>query len=146
MFGNKKMEETKNNGSKKGILPVGSAGAINSLVHDTQVEGDIKSGSDIRIDGKLIGKLECKAKVIIGQSGSVDGEISCKNAVIEGAFSGTLKVHEILDIRSSAKIDGEISTNKLIVESGAVFNVKCNMGVLAKGKTGVKPEGVLAKN
>lgn len=124
MFGsssNNKKEAAKPNGS-----PV--THSLNSLVQGTVVEGTVTSESDIRIDGAIKGKLFCNAKVIIGPAGSIEGEIKCKNAVIEGKFHGTLEVAELLNIRENANVSGDVRTNKLIVQSGAVFNVNCTMG------------------
>jgi len=132
MFGNNKKEAVKSKGGA--IMPPSTPGSLNSLVSGTLVEGTVTSENDIRVDGKIKGKLVCKAKVIVGPTGHVDGEIQCKNAVIEGKFEGTLNVTELLNIRDSANVSGDISTNKLIVQSGAVFNVSCHMGSEQKGK------------
>ncbi len=123
MFGNNptKKEAAKTNGAP-------SAGSLNTLVQGTLVEGTVKSENDIRVDGAIKGKLFCDAKIIIGPAGSVDGEIKCKNAVIEGKFQGALEVSELLNIRESATVSGDVTTNKLIVQAGAAFNVNCTMG------------------
>ncbi|MDX1941111.1 MAG: polymer-forming cytoskeletal protein [Saprospiraceae bacterium] len=124
MFGNNstsKKEAGKPNGTP-------SSNTFNTLVQGTLVEGTVKSESDIRVDGTIKGKLICDAKVVIGPAGMVDGEIKCKNAVIEGKFQGHLEVFELLNIRESANVNGDIKTNKLIVQSGAAFNVNCSMG------------------
>ena len=126
MFGgNNKKEASK--GKSSSFMPTTSH-ALNSLVKGTVVEGTVKSESDIRIDGTIKGKLFCDAKVIIGPTGYVEGEIRCQNAVIEGKFEGNLHVAELLNIREAATISGEVATNKLIVQSGATFNVSCSMG------------------
>lgn len=124
MFGNNstKKEAAKTNGNP-------SINSLNTLVQGTLVEGTVKSESDIRIDGTIKGKLICDAKIIIGPGGSIEGEIKCKNAVIEGKFQGNLEVAELLNIRESASVSGDVVTNKLIVQSGAAFNVNCTMGV-----------------
>ncbi len=114
------------------MKPTSTSNGLNSLVKGTMVEGTINSDSDIRIDGKIKGKLICDSKVIIGPSGEVEGEIDCLNAVIEGKFEGKLNVKELLNVRESAAINGEVNTNKLIVQSGAVFNVSCTMGGVKK--------------
>lgn len=129
MFNNNKNEANK--AKNAGILPSSSSHALNSLVKGTIVEGTVKSENDIRVDGVIRGKLFCDAKVIIGATGFVEGEIRCKNAVIEGRFEGMLEVGELLNVRETAKISGEVHTGKLIVQSGATFNVSCTMG--AKG-------------
>lgn len=105
-----------------------SGAGINMIVHGTSIEGSIKADNDIRIDGQLIGKLHCKGKLIIGPTGTIDGEVFCTNAVIEGAFKGKINVEEILSVRESARIEGDIKTDKLTVQAGAVFNVNCEMG------------------
>jgi cytoskeletal protein CcmA (bactofilin family) len=127
MFGNSKnASDTKTSTTSS---PSASASGLNALVKGTSVEGNIKCESDLRIDGTIKGKLHCKAKVIIGPTGAVEGEIICQNAVIEGRFKGTLSVSELLNVRETAEVDGDISTNKLIVQSGARFNVACKMEV-----------------
>lgn len=127
MFGNK--ESKKEQPTKKmSTSSTSSSNSINSLVNGTTIEGKVKANNDFRIDGTLIGTLDCKGKVIIGPTGVVDGEINCANALIEGKFDGHLKVKELLSVKDSAKITGEIITDKLLVQSGAVFNVKCQMG------------------
>lgn len=123
MFGNKKKETVQ----KTGMNPSPASHSLNSLVHGTIVEGTVKSESDIRIDGIIKGSLNCKAKVIIGPSGFVEGEIRCQNAVIEGKFEGNLTVAELLNVRETAKVSGDVKTKQLIVQSGAVFSVSCQM-------------------
>ena len=127
MFSGNKKETTKSKTPTAKPTSNGNGG-LNSLVQGTSVEGTIQSDSDIRIDGKIKGKLVCNAKVIIGPTGHISGEVNCKNAVIEGNFDGILQVKELLNVRETAKIDGEVTTNKLIIQSGAIFNVSCVMG------------------
>ena len=122
MFGQKKEKP-----SRKSIIPTSSTVAFNSLVQGTSVKGDIVADSDIRIDGKHIGDIECAAKIIIGITGYVEGNIQCQNAVIEGRFKGSLKVHELLQVKDKAEIAGQISTGKILVQPGAIFNVVCSM-------------------
>ncbi|MCC7246027.1 MAG: polymer-forming cytoskeletal protein [Saprospiraceae bacterium] len=123
MFGNSKSTDD----AKKSSVSTPASGSLNALVKGTSVEGSIKCESDLRVDGTIKGKLNCAAKVIIGPTGAVEGEIKCQNAVIEGKFKGVLQVSELLNIRETADVDGEISTGKLLVQSGAKFNVVCKM-------------------
>lgn len=122
MFKNKKEENKRND-----AIPT-SSGSNNSIVTGTKLEGTINANSDIRIDGELKGKLFCKGRVIIGPSGVVDGEVDCQNAIIEGKFTGNLKVSELLNIKENASISGDIVTDKLNIQAGAAFNGNCSMG------------------
>ena len=127
MFGSSNGSDQKNK-SKKVPRENMNSQSTNSLVRGTSVEGTITTESDIRIDGKLVGHLISKGKVIIGPSGEINGDIDCQNAMIEGHFSGRLVVHELLQIKETAKVEGEVQTNKLVVQSGSIFNVRCSMG------------------
>ena len=128
MFGSKKNTNQTSTSSSKTSSPTNS-GAINSVVEGTRLEGKIDANNDFRIDGEVVGSLNCKGKVIIGPTGNFDGEVQCENAVIEGQFSGNIKVRQLLNVKISGKVTGDIDTNKLVVDSGAIFNVNCNMAV-----------------
>lgn len=127
MFGSSNGNDPKNKNKKVSRDSINSQ-STNSLVRGTIVEGTITTESDIRIDGKLIGHLISKGKVIIGPSGEINGDIECQNAMIEGHFSGRLQVHELLQIKETAQVEGEVQTSKLVVQSGSIFNVTCSMG------------------
>lgn len=120
MFGSKKENEN--------IKTAPVTTAINSLVNGTTVKGEIFAENDIRIDGKLLGKIECKGKLILGEKGAIEGEVICENAVIEGVLKGKINVIDLLVVKETAKIDGDVQTDKLNVDSGARFNVACVMG------------------
>lgn len=143
MFGNKKKDTS--SPRKKGLISNGASHQLNSIVKGSVIEGKISSDSDIRVDGVINGTLNCAAKVIIGPTGKINGDVNCQNAVFEGQFEGVLKVEEMLIVKEKAIITGDITTNKLVVQAGAIFNVSCTMGAnkpghseLSKKSTGRK--------
>lgn len=101
--------------------------AINIIGSGTSITGDINSDGDIRIDGTLNGNLTIAGKVVIGQSGTINGEIQCKNSDVSGTIKGKIKVNELLSLKSTAIIHGDIITSKLAIEPNAVFTGTCNM-------------------
>jgi cytoskeletal protein CcmA (bactofilin family) len=102
-------------------------GKTNRIVEGTIIHGDINSPSDFRLDGHLIGNFQSKGKIVIGPTGSVKGDIICKNADIEGKFDGKIQVQEILSVKSKAHINGDVVCGKLSVEPGAEFSASCMM-------------------
>lgn len=107
-------------------------GKTNRISEGTIIRGDINSSSDFRLDGSLVGNFQTKGKIVIGQSGSIKGDIICKNADIEGKFEGKIHVSEILNIKSKAVIHGEVVCAKLSVEPGAEFSATCMMKTQTK--------------
>lgn len=100
----------------------------NHINSDTIIEGSIKAKGNVRIDGILKGTLECQGRLVIGGSGTVEGEIRCENAEIEGTIRANITVSDLLTLKSTAKVQGDILTKKLAIEPGAVFTGACSMG------------------
>jgi cytoskeletal protein CcmA (bactofilin family) len=118
--------------------------SINLIGAGTVIEGEIKSNGDIRIDGTIYGSIISKAKVVVGTTGHVKGDITCQNADISGTIEGKTNVSELLFLKASSKLNGDIFTGKLVVESGSSFTGSCNMGAVIKDiKHGDKPGGEL---
>lgn len=123
---------TKNNG------PEGTS--VNLIGAGTVIQGDVTTSGDLRIDGTLTGTVKVKGKLVIGTSGSVDGEVACQNADISGALKGKITVSELLSLKVSAKLTGDIITNKIAVEPGATFTGSCSMGGVIKDIKGDRSE------
>jgi cytoskeletal protein CcmA (bactofilin family) len=109
-----------------------SGSSINLIGAGTVIEGDIRSNGDIRIDGAVYGHVYSKAKVVVGNTGLVEGDINCQNADVSGTVKGKSTVNELLFLKASSKMNGDIVTGKLVVEVGATFTGSCNMGPLIK--------------
>jgi len=107
---------------------INSPEKLNRIVDGTSIEGDIKSDSNIRIDGRLKGTINTKGKLVIGSTGSIEGEIVCEHADIEGHFTGKIQVTGLLTLKATSKLTGDIQTGKLAIEPGAVFSGSCTMG------------------
>ena len=114
--------------------------SVNIVGAGTIIEGDITTNGDIRIDGSLIGSINVKGKLVIGASGSVEGEIICQNADVSGTIKGKIGVAELLSLKASSKLTGDIITNKIAVEPGATFSGSCSMGGVIKDIKGERTE------
>jgi cytoskeletal protein CcmA (bactofilin family) len=106
--------------------------SVNIVGAGTFIEGDITTNGDMRIDGSLTGSINVKGKLVVGPSGSIEGEIICQNADISGTVKGKIGVAELLSLKSSSKLSGDIITNKIAIEPGAVFSGSCSMGGVIK--------------
>ena len=100
----------------------------NILANGTVIKGDIESSGDIRIDGRLIGSLNSNGKVIIGQTGLLEGDIICKQVEISGTVKGTIKTEDLTALKSTSKVEIDLVTKQLLIEVGAQFTGKCVMG------------------
>ncbi|HRH39359.1 MAG TPA: polymer-forming cytoskeletal protein, partial [Flavobacteriales bacterium] len=104
-----------------------NSGKINSIMEGTSIEGEIKSDSNIRIDGRVKGTVNARGRVIIGQTGIIEGEVICQSSDIEGTLIGKINCQDLLSLKATAKLQGDINTKKLAIEPGAVFTGNCSM-------------------
>jgi cytoskeletal protein CcmA (bactofilin family) len=103
-------------------------GKINSIMEGTSIEGEIKSDSNLRVDGRVKGTINVRGRLIVGQSGVIEGEVTCQSSDIEGTVLGRVNCQDLLSLKATAKLQGDINTKKLAIEPGAVFTGNCSMG------------------
>jgi len=96
----------------------------------TTITGDIEALGNIRIEGTLIGHIRSKAKVVLGQGGSVTGNIFAKNAEIQGEIIGHLYISEQLILKSTASIKGDIFAQNAQTETGYKHSGHAEVGVV----------------
>jgi cytoskeletal protein CcmA (bactofilin family) len=114
------------NQSKPVVAPT-NTGAPNIINGGTTIIGDLTSDGDMRIDGTVKGYIQCKARLVIGPTARIEGDIKSANLEVSGTIEGNITVIELLTVKASAKVIGDIIANKLIIESGAEFNGHCSM-------------------
>lgn len=102
--------------------------ASNRILLGTEIEGDVKSNGDIRIDGLVRGNVQVTGKLVIGEKGQVEGEVVCSNATVSGLLKGKAEVKELLTMHSTAVVRGDVIVGKLAVEPGAELTGTCSMG------------------
>jgi cytoskeletal protein CcmA (bactofilin family) len=95
---------------------------LNFIGKGTVIIGDIQTGSNLRIDGRVKGKVICKNTLTIGEGGEIEGDIQANNAIIGGKINGKIVVNEKLELESKSSLIGELKAKKLIIDEGAIFD------------------------
>ena len=95
---------------------------LNIINNGTQILGDVNSDGDMRVDGNIKGYLTSKARLVLGPTAVIEGDVKAVNIEISGEVTGNIYASELLTIKATAKISGDLISNKLIIEAGAVFN------------------------
>ncbi|MGN8224384.1 bactofilin family protein [Gracilimonas sp. BCB1] len=106
----------------------GSSPSITYITKSTEITADMFCEDDVRIAGTVDGKIESKKKVMLTESGKVNGSIHSPDADISGSVSGDVKASESLVLRASAIVDGKIFTKKLTIENGAQIKGSFQVG------------------
>jgi cytoskeletal protein CcmA (bactofilin family) len=118
--------------AKKEMAQEELSNSSNIIGKGTTLEGNLNTSGNIRVEGKIEGSIQTKAKLVLGDTSVVEGSIFAQTAEIGGEVKGTIKVEGLLTLKPTAIVNGDIITSKLVFEEGARFDGKCNMGNLLK--------------
>lgn len=111
-------------------------GAVSTIAAGTTINGDMESDSDMRIDGNIIGNVYCKAKIVLGESGIIQGDLHAANADLFGTVNGNVISKDLLCLKSKSTVNGNVNTKRLQIEPNATFNGQCKMTTdQVQGKT-----------
>lgn len=135
MFNNKNKTDFQSPGANGGGATIISAG--------TTLKGDISSNGDLRIDGTIIGNITSTAKIVIGSSGVVEGDLSGHQADVVGKVSGNITARELLQLRGDAVVNGNLYAGRLQVEPSATFNGQCHMGANVVEMSNNEPQAAI---
>lgn len=94
-------------------------GSRNHIAQGTKIKGDISTEGDLRIDGELEGSVDCKGKLVVGNSGKIKGKVRCQNANLSGIIEGVMVVSDMIAMQATGVFSGEITYGKMAVEPGA---------------------------
>lgn len=100
---------------------------VNVISAGTMITGDVVCSGDLRIDGNIKGTVKSKAKIIVGKSGIIDGDITSRSIEIEGNVKSNINVVDLLTLKSTANLVGNICVGKIAIEPGANFAGNCKM-------------------
>lgn len=120
----------------------------NTISEGTVIVGNLNAEGDLRVEGQIIGTLVCNSKLIVSESGYIEGNVDARNATVEGEIKGNVVTRELLQIDKTGKIFGDIFTQKLVVQMGAIFTGSSSMSEAAKDvltKTPQRSKELLAK-
>jgi cytoskeletal protein CcmA (bactofilin family) len=105
-----------------------SAHEHNRIVEGAVFEGSIQSPVDIRVDGLIKGNVRIQGKLVVGPTGSVEGEVVAAEASIAGKLRGSLEVKGLTTLAQTAQVQAELYTGQISIEAGAQFSGNCHMG------------------
>lgn len=112
----------------------GVSAELNFIGKGTVIEGNVKTESSLRIDGKIKGSLQCKNTLTVGESGVIEGDVEANNAIVGGRIKGKVIVQEKLVLEAKASLHGELKAKKLIIDEGAIFDGTSTMGQTGESK------------
>ena len=93
---------------------------ITTIGQGVVIEGDIKGGEDLAVDGKVDGTIELPQHVLtVGPTGKVKAQLSAKSVVVLGKVNGSIQASDLVRIGETGSVEGAIAASRLVVAVGA---------------------------
>jgi cytoskeletal protein CcmA (bactofilin family) len=111
-------------------IPASTPGSGNTCVisKDTMIEGNFACEQDVRLDGVIKGDVRCTKRLVIGETGRIEGKVTAESAVIQGTIKGEVTIQDVLQLKSTALVDGVLQAKALLVEEGGRYLGECRVG------------------
>ena len=82
----------------------------------------------VRIDGVYKGEIEIDGSLVLGDSGSVSGNVQASYFLVAGEMMGNIKCHTQLHFASTARVIGDVHAQSLIVDEGSQVTGRYRVG------------------
>ena len=101
----------------------GRVSAPSIISTDMEIQGSLRSGGDMQIDGRVEGDIR-SVGLVIGENAEVHGEIFAEDVTVRGKVMGRIRARKVL-LAATSRVEGDILHEAFAVESGAFFEGKC---------------------
>jgi cytoskeletal protein CcmA (bactofilin family) len=89
--------------------------------------GELTAEEDVILQGRVEGSIRHARNLIIGQDGSVLGDVYASHLTVEGLVEGDLHCSEAVVVRATAQVRGNIFAPRVGIMEGATFNGRVEM-------------------
>ena len=101
---------------------------ITTIGKGVVIEGEVKGGEDLVIDGKVDGTIELPQHVLtVGPTGRVNAQLSAKSVVVLGKVNGSIQASELVRIGDAGSVEGAVSAPRLAMADGAQLQGRVDM-------------------
>jgi cytoskeletal protein CcmA (bactofilin family) len=93
------------------------------------IEAAQMSGSDsVRIDGEFKGNINLEGSLVLGETGSITGDVRVSYFLVAGEVNGNIYCETQLHFASTARVVGDVNTPNLILDEGSQVTGRYNVG------------------
>ena len=107
---------------KNAVEPEVSVNDVSRISIGTIIKGEISSDCDIRVDGKVEGKIFSKGKVVVGPQAVINGGLACQTLDFWGKMKGDIYVKDLLTLKAKAE-SSSVRSNHCVPAVNAGFSV-----------------------
>ncbi len=103
---------------KDGHVPDGIDTIIGKKAH---FKGELSTKGSVCVNGRLEGKINTDADLIIASGSKIVGNISGGNVVVSGNVEGNITAVHNLEIKKSGRVHGDLEGGRIVIEEGSSY-------------------------
>ena len=93
------------------------------------LEAALLTGKEsVRVDGVFLGDVNLGGSLILGETGTIEGNVRGKYVIVAGHVKGNIECEGILHISSTARVYGDIKAASIIVDEGGQLSGRYQVG------------------
>ena len=93
----------------------------NTICSDVEMKGALLFTGELVFDGTLTGGSIDGEKLVLGEHGKVQGNISASFLTVQGKITGNVDVSEKTIMEQASSLHGDLATTRLVMHEGAAF-------------------------
>ncbi|HEX8653960.1 MAG TPA: polymer-forming cytoskeletal protein [Allosphingosinicella sp.] len=93
------------------------AGTVSVIGADMTITGDVRTGEDLRVDGRIEGDVSC-AGLELGEGGAIEGDVEADEVRLSGSVRGRISALSVT-LEAAARVSGDVGYESLAVAAGA---------------------------
>jgi cytoskeletal protein CcmA (bactofilin family) len=106
---------------------IGRNGLTAFIDEDCEIEGRYSFKGTVMLNGRFKGDITSTDTLIIGERGSVTGDIRAGQVVISGEVVGNIFCTERVELKRTARVFADVEAPVVVVEEGVLFEGHCRM-------------------
>lgn len=107
--------------------PIVSSGLTAFIDEDSEIEGRYSFKGTLMLNGRFKGDISSTDTLIIGEKGSVTGDIRAGQALVSGEVVGSLFCTERVELKRTARVFADVEAPLVVIEEGVLFEGHCRM-------------------
>jgi len=91
------------------------------------------TGTDsVRIDGEFKGNVELEGSLVLGETGTITGQVRANYFLVAGEVNGNIYCDTQLHFAASARVVGDVHTPNLILDEGSQVTGQYHVGEITQ--------------
>lgn len=93
------------------------------------ISGEFRSQENVAIQGKVRGRIDTSADLLVEEGGVVEAEVNTRNIDVRGTVVGNVTASDRFEIHAGGNVTGDIHAPRVVLADGAQYMGNIDMTI-----------------